>query len=154
MSGVSVEIDISQVAEGLGRLNVEEIELLAYEIGALIEDQTKLRIDEEKASPDGVRWLPWSEAYDESRNHAKHSLLVGEGNFRDSLQNLTTGLEAVVGTNLVYGAVHQLGSDTSKRPDDAGEGWGIPARPYLGVSDENRIAIEELVVGRLEDLLQ
>jgi phage gpG-like protein len=34
---------------------------------------------------------------------------------------------------------------------DAG---GIPARPYLGLSDEDRKAITDLVITRLEDLLQ
>ncbi|WP_373454377.1 hypothetical protein [Cereibacter changlensis] len=29
----------------------------------------------------------------------------------------------------------------------------MPARPYLGVSEEDRRDIERLVIGRLEDLL-
>ena len=31
---------------------------------------------------------------------------------------------------------------------------GIPARPFLGVSDQDRRDIQDLVIGQLEDLLQ
>ena len=69
---------------------------------------------------------------------------MGEGDLRDSIQNFTTGTAAVVGTPLIYGATHQFGSANGT----------IPARPYLGLSNDNRLAIEELVIGRIEDLLQ
>lgn len=157
MAGVAFTVDTSVAARAIGRLNDDELAELIYQVGGMVEDQTKLRIADEKRAPDGQPWAPWSEAYDNSRNHAKHSLLVGEGNLRDSIQNYTTGLEAVVGSNLIYAAVHQNGTDPSRRkagvPDGA-VGAGIPARPYLGLSAENRNAIEELVIGRLEDLLQ
>ncbi|WP_151720215.1 phage virion morphogenesis protein [Gemmobacter serpentinus] len=159
MTGVAVEADFSVAARALGRLTDEQLALLAYEIGALVEDQTKLRIADEKRAPDGTPWVPWSEAYDNTRNHAKHSLLVGEGNpgLLESIQNYTTGLQAVVGTPLIYGAIHQFGGPEGARdPDlpDGAAGSGIPARPYLGLSTDNRTAIEDLVIGRLEDLLQ
>ena len=159
MAGVAFEADFSVAARALDRLTSEEVDLLAYELGSLIEDQTKLRISDQKSAPDGTPWAPWSAAYDDSRNHAKHSLLVGEGNpgLLESIQNYTTGAQAVVGTPLIYGAIHQFGSpDTARNPDaPAGAvGSGIPARPYLGLSADNRAAIEALVIGRLEDLLQ
>ncbi|EGJ20114.1 phage virion morphogenesis protein [Cereibacter sphaeroides WS8N] len=157
MVGVVVETDASVASAALGRLGDEQLALVMYEVGALIEDQTKLRLADEKTSPEGAAWAPWSAAYDESRNHRKHSLLVAEGDLRDSVQNVTTGTEAVVGSNLVYAAHHQFGTDPSKRragvPDGAA-GAGIPARPWLGLSADNRADIEALVAGRLEDLLQ
>lgn len=157
MTGATFTLDSTVAARAIGRLNDAELSTLMYEVGALVEDQTKLRIDEEKRAPDGQPWGPWSEAYDNTRNHAKHSLLVGEGNLRDSVQNYTTGLEAVVGSNLIYAAVHQNGANPSQRKEgvpDGAVGAGIPARPYLGLSADNGTAIEELVIGRLEDLLQ
>ena len=157
MTGVVVETDVSVAAAALGRLTDDQLSQVMYEVGALIEDQTKLRIADEKATPEGQRWVPWSEAYDNSRSHGKHSLLVSEGSLRESIQNYTTGLTAVVGSNLIYAAVHQFGSDQSAVPADlpaGAAGTGIPARPYLGLSADNRTDIEDLVVGRLEDLLQ
>jgi phage virion morphogenesis protein len=147
MTGVVVETDVSVAAAALGRLNDAQLAQLMYEVGALIEDQTKLRIADEKTSPEGAPWAPWSARYAGTRNaknSRRHSLLVGEGDLRDSIQNFTTGLEAVVGSNLIYAATHQFG-DAARN---------IPARPYLGLSADNRTAIEELVAGRIEDLLQ
>jgi phage virion morphogenesis protein len=75
-----------------------------------------------------------------------HALLVGRGDLRDSIQNYTSGDTIRVGTNLVYGAIHQFGSN--------GAEGGIPARPWLGLSREDEREITDLVIGRLEDLLQ
>ena len=145
MAGVVVETDVSVAARAIGRLNDTQLAQIMYEVGALIEDQTKLRIADEKTTPDGAPWAPWSEGYAATRK-PNHSLLVAEGNpgLLDSIQNHTTGLEAVVGTNLIYGAAHQFGSENGT----------LPARSYLGLSADNRAAIEELVVGRIEELLQ
>lgn len=100
---------------------------------------------DEKADPDGNAWAPWSKRYAKTRK-PHHSMLVDKGNpgLLESLQNYTTGMEAVVGTNLVYGAIHQFGS----------EDGSLPARSYLGLSADNRAALEDLVVGRVEELLQ
>ncbi len=145
MSGVAVEIDAEIAARALGRLTDAELETIVYEIGALVEDQTKLRISDEKISPDGDAWSAWSEAYAGTRK-SHHSLLVDTGNpgLLESVQNYSAGLEAMVGTNLIYGAIHQFGSEDGK----------LPARAYLGLSADNRAAIEELVAGRVEELLQ
>lgn len=145
MTGVAVETDVRIPVSALMRLTDDELALVAYEIGALIEDQTKLRIADEKTAPDGSPWPAWSEAYAETRK-PHHSLLVDQGNpgLLESITNYTTGMQAVVGTNLVYGRVHQFGSE---------EG-ALPAREYLGLSADNRTAIEELVAGRVEELLQ
>lgn len=145
MTGVAVETDVRIPVSALMRLTNDELALIAYEIGALIEDQTKLRIADEKTAPDGSSWPAWSEAYAETRK-PHHSLLVDQGNpgLLESIQNYTTGMQAVVGTNLVYGAIHQFGSEDGT----------LPAREYLGLSADNRTAIEDLVVGRIEELLQ
>ncbi|PTE15921.1 phage virion morphogenesis protein [Pseudogemmobacter blasticus] len=143
MVGVVLEADVAVAAEALGRLTSDELAQIMYEVGALIEDQTKLRIDEEKTGPDGRTWAAWSDAYAQTRGPA-HSLLVGEGNLLGSIQNISSGLNAIVGAHRVYAAPHQFGSADGR----------TPARPYLGLSIDNRSAIEDLVTGRLEDLLQ
>lgn len=152
MSGVefSVDLDLSEAQAALARLSASQIDQLAYEIGTLIEDQTKLRIMDEKRAPDGTPWAPWSEAYAESlkrRNRRNpRSLLVGVGDLRDSIQNYTTGEKVKVGSNLIYAAIHQFSGEAV--------GMNIPARPYLGLSADNATAIEEFVADRLEELLQ
>lgn len=145
MAGISITItpDLTG-ARRLGELSAEDLETLVFTVGELMVTQTKTRIADEKTGPDGAPWAPWSEAYAATRS-ARHSLLVGVGNpgLLESIANHSTADAAIIGTNLVYARVHQLGS----------EDGAIPARPYLGLSGENRREIEELVVGGLEGLL-
>lgn len=163
MTGVlhHVEIDAGLAIAGLERLAEADLATLADSIGQLMETQTKTRIADEKTAPDGTPWAPWSLAYSESlaQDNRRYpgSILLAEGDLRDSIANYSTGLEAVVGSNLVYAAIHQFGGDPSKRkagvPDGA-VGAGIPARPYLGLSSANRIEVEELVHTFIEGVLQ
>lgn len=151
MAGVlfDAEIDLSEAQAKLARLSTRDLDALSYAIGSLIEDQTKRRIADEKTAPDGTPWAPWSEAYAASLKKPNRvnprSLLVGEGDLLGSIQNYTTGEVARVGTNLVYGAIHQFGGEAVGIP--------IPARPYLGLSAENVREIEDLVTDQLEELL-
>ena len=147
MTGVAFELEAQgiEAVEGyLTGLSLHGIEELAFNIGALLESTTKRRIAEEKRAPDGAAWVPWSEAYDETRE-AHHSLLVGEGNLLDSIQNASTGTTVRVGSNLVYAAIHQAGGEPV--------GKNIPARPYLGLSSEDEAEITALVTGEWEDML-
>lgn len=144
MSGVaySVDMDLSVADGALGRLSQGQLHDIMLAIGALAEEQTKRRIADIKRGPDGEVWPDWSTDYGRTRE-AHHSLLVGEGHLLGSIASYVTGLEAQVGTNLVYGAVHQFGS-----ADGA-----IPGRPYLGVSDADADEIRELLLVGLEEAL-
>ena len=150
MAGISVEYtpDLT-AARGAFNLTDSDREALVFAIGELMVTQTKTRIADEKRGPEGEDWAPWSDAYATTRS-ARHSLLVGEGNpgLLESIANHSAGFDAIVGTNLVYAAIHQFGGDT-------GAGHApIPARPYLGLSGENRREIEEMVTDSLEGMLQ
>ena len=151
MVGVVAHTDVSIVTGKLGRLNQAELDWLLYEVSVLVEDQTKLRIANEKTAPDGTPWAPWSDRYAATRNtgnRRRHSLLVGEGDLRDSIQAYTMGMGsssmAAVGSPLIYAATHQFGD----------EARGIPARPYLGISADNHSDIEHFVARRIQDLLK
>jgi phage virion morphogenesis protein len=104
--------------------------------GSVLEGSTRRRIGEEKTAPDGDRWAGWSEAYGETR-HPGQTLLVSRGHLLDSIQAIATAREAQVGSNLVYAAIHQFGGADVGKP-------GLPARPYLGVSDADRAELIEL----------
>lgn len=142
------QLDSTAAEAALARLSPELLAQMADEVGALIEDQTKRRIADDKTAPDGKPWASWSARYEariKKRNRiTARSLLVGEGNLRDSIQNLVTGTEIRVGSNIEYAAVHQFGS---------ADGRGIPARPYLGLSIADRTEIEDLIVTRVEEVL-
>ena len=104
-------------------------------LGGELENQTRRRISTEKTDPDGEPWDEWSEAYAAVRPQ-KGGLLDLDGGLVDSIAYETSSDAITVGSNLVYALVHQ-------------DGWkkkNIPARPYLGVSDENLADLGQLVI--------
>lgn len=124
---------------------------LAEVVGALVENQTRRRLQDEKRSPSGVPWAPWSPAYAATR-HGNHSLLIDTGALQDSIQYLVDGDDIEVGSNLVYAHRQQEGDnfDSGSLGDLVG---GIPARPFLGVSAENATEIESAVAEYMDGLL-
>ncbi|PZO04850.1 MAG: phage virion morphogenesis protein [Alphaproteobacteria bacterium] len=152
MSGAYVTHEMTGLQPILARLNGlgdprRTAEGLAN-IGGLIESQTKARFDERR-SPEGDSWTPWSEGYAATRKKGQ-TLLVASGAFRDSIAWDLTGEELRIGSNLVYAALHQEGG-TSDMP--AGP-VAVPARPVLGLSGENITEIEYAMGDWIEGLLQ
>ena len=139
MAGVSIDIDI----EGIERLNqgIERMRGLGRNrelfdvIGAVVESQTKNRIANEKTDPDGNDWVEWSEDYAKTR-HANHSLLMNEGDLKRSITYTASKSNVVVGSNRVYAAVqHEM-------------------RPFLGISSDNWVGLEDTIDGFIDGLLQ
>lgn len=166
MSGLTteIELDLGKAGEALTRLSEIDLADITYVIGQLVEDQTKRRISDERQSPEGEDWPAWSKGYAETR-HGGHSLLVGEGHLQNSIQNYTTADRVTVGSNLIYAAIHQFGGTIVPKNAEHlvfmlgdrkvfAQSVTIPARPWLGLSSENRQEIEDLVICQLEDLLQ
>lgn len=148
MTGIVAQLTTSGLTEAIAKINRLggfALAELADDAGAILESSARERFDT-KVAPDGTDWEPWSEAYDDTRNHGVHSLLVQEGDLRDSIASYASGGEVRVGSNLIYAAHHQLGGEEIDS--------GVPARPYLGVSAQDEQDLHELVTGRLEDLLQ
>jgi phage virion morphogenesis protein len=147
MTGVSVSFELDTVAAtaALAALTADELDDLVYTVGQLIETQTKERIATGKTAPDGTPWAPWSEAYGATR-HPGQSILLSQGHLLASVQNYTRGDVAEVGTPLVQGAIHQFGGAGAGKP-------GLPARPFLGLSEADRREIDQLVVDRIGDIL-
>jgi len=148
MSGAT----ISLTPIGLDRAIAKMQALTAFEVAELVDDasgilesSTKRRIGEEKTAPDGTPWPEWSDEYAATRG-AHHSLLVNENNLLESVQSFSTGNEAIIGSNLVYAARRHFGGEEL--------GFADPARAFLGMSGRDADDINELVTGRLEDLMQ
>jgi phage virion morphogenesis protein len=106
-------------------------------LGALAESGAKARIERGGPSPAGQAWAAWSPNYAKTRKSGVkggvktgHSLLRASSALLQSIQFEAFTDRVETGSNLVYAAVHQGGSEKS-----SGRGSGIPARPYLGFSD-------------------
>lgn len=124
------------------------------EIGARLEASTLHRFETETA-PSGEPWKPSRRA---RREHGQ--TLTDTGRLRASVTRRARRMEAVVGTNVAYAAIHQLGGRTrphtirprrrralawpgAAHPVAKVEhpGSDIPARPFLGISTGDRKAI-------------
>lgn len=150
MSGVQIEVTlqgIERVQAALGRLATTDLEYLVHEVGEYLTNSTKDRMDHGVA-PDGSPWQPWSATYAATR-HDGHSLLISSMSLQESIGNISSGLVASVGAHMIYAAIHQTGGKAGR-----GHKVTIPARPYLGLSDADRDAVEALVIGTLEGRLQ
>jgi len=135
---------------------------LLASIGAEMEAQTKKRFDAQR-SPDGDSWKALAQKtqdYYASKGKGHRSLLVGEGLLRDSItSSVQEGASSVlVGATMEYAAVHQFGATITPKTAKAlaVPGYGmlrkvaIPARPYLGVSQNDASAIASLAAAFLE----
>ena len=155
VSGVCLRITIDGLEAAIGAIaglaELDEDELLTA-IGAEGESQTRRRIEEEKTAPDGTPWKP---------NRAGTPILLASGNnLRDSVAYVVGAGYAEWGASWEYAHVHQDGAVIKPRHGKALKFWWvagghtnfavvksvtIPARPFVGLSDDNRRDIHDVV---------
>jgi phage gpG-like protein len=158
MDGIRIEIDAAQLGIAtafLGRLGQASLEPLLSDIGAVLESSTRKRVEETKTSPDGAAWPP---------NRAGTSTLLESGrHLRDSIAFIASPAEVQVGSSWEFAHVHQDGAVITPRAAKRlvfmlggqkvfARRVTIPARPFVGFSEEDRQSVELLVTdffGRL-----
>lgn len=128
MAGARVELDARGAERGLGALvgALEDPRPLLANIREYLLRVHRERFDKMEA-PDGTPWAALTPAYQRRKHRNAGRILVLRGYLRNTLvgQIDTEGL--VFGTNLIYGAAHQFGR----------EEIGLPARPWLGLSEDD-----------------
>ena len=137
---VELTLDFSALNTRLEKLANPNLGELSSLLAAEGESQTRRRISEEKSSPDGTAWDVWSSPYAKTR-HSGHSLLENEGDLVDSIVSSADGIEAIWGSNLVYAAAQNFGYKN------------LPAREFLGLSEENRHDMTAIIDDWLDDLM-
>lgn len=93
--------------------------------GEALEEDTRLRLEDDETSPKGKVWDPWSEDYARTRG-PQHKLLFSTGALADSLEYDRTGDVLGFGSPLPYAMVHQTGSRDGR----------LRKREYVGISRE------------------
>ncbi len=114
----------------------------------LMVSQTQRRINEEKTAPDGTPWAPWSERYENYRERKgipNHRQLILSGDLLNSIYGSHTAKSVRVQAKTVvqYANTHQFGNSDKN----------IPARPFVGLSDENREELREAGIDYLKSVL-
>jgi phage virion morphogenesis protein len=102
---------------------------------------TDARFDSQ-TDPDGRPWEPLNAKYAEWKRafHGHDRILKLRGYLRDTLRYQATDVSVAIGSNRVYSAIHQFGGQAGREHKTT-----IPARPYLGVSDDDVAAILEII---------
>lgn len=129
-------------------------------IGGELSDRTVRRM-EQGVDPDGIRWESYAALnplyeMDKRTDH----ILIESGDLRDSIHPEVEGSALLVGTNLIYGAIHQFGGLIQPRNAlqlsfvMGGELFHVdnvhvPARPYLGLG----VGDEAAIIDRLDEFL-
>ena len=176
MSGVTITLDDAAfsrwLTQTLGRIT--HLEDALKEIGDILVQSTQNRFGT-KIAPSGATWAPNSPVTVAIKGHG--SQLRGESKaLGDTIHPQLDGSSAVeVGSNMVYAAVQQFGAKMGQfgrysqiaRYRKYGEKdfrryagtkkgfpipWGdIPARPFLGVSDQDEADIMRTLTGYLSN---
>ncbi|WP_019222490.1 phage virion morphogenesis protein [Bartonella rattaustraliani] len=120
---------------------------LAQGVGRLIQESTRRRIQSEKTSPQGEKW---------KNNHARSSILFASGALSRSIDMKASPEKVIVGSGLVYARIHQLGGVIRPKNGKTLRFFlksskahrfvcvhqvTLPARPYLGLSEQNKVEI-------------
>ena len=96
----------------------------------------------QQVSPSGTPWAALSDSYKKRKKRNQDKILILRGSLMEQLHPRSNEKEAVVYSPLVYAPTHQYGaaageygSTSTGRPIPFGD---IPARPFLGLSDDDR----------------
>lgn len=143
MSGVQLQvtIDDTEVRAALAGAEERATDMTPAfdEIGATVVSHTLLRFASQ-TDPDGHPWTPLSPVTVALRGGGNPHILVNHGILRGSITHIAHSNEVEIGTNVVYGAIQQLGGDTGR-----GHRVHIPARPYLGIDQADREDIPDIL---------
>ena len=149
---IDVEIDDRAVVRALNGLAARARDMgpAMRAIAGHLEDGVADAL-ENQAAPDGTPWAPLAESTRGQRERAGYPpdkpILERTGDLFASVSSRWTPTQAVATVSQVYARVHQFGAEAGEFGADASGRplpWGdIPARPFLGLSDDTREAILE-----------
>ncbi len=136
-----VEVDDGDVKAAFDRLLEAggDLEPAFRDIGELllISHRERFRAQE---SPEGTPWEPLSPKYRARKRRNRDKILVFEGWLSGQLTYAAGPDRLVFGTNKIYGATHQFGDPARN----------IPVRPFLGVSENDRGEIFDILQDHIE----
>lgn len=155
MAGVELDLELRSetVARALGALAARAGDLSEPlgEIGATLVLSTRQRFFSEK-DPEGKAWQPLKPRTQKRkvgavgrRRGTKHILRQRRTLF-NSVAHLVEDDEVAIGSPDKRAAIHQLGGTDDMAPGPA----GIPARPYLGISEADEGDIAATLLRHLE----
>lgn len=152
---IRIELTEEQIEADLQRLasSLTDLTPLMQDLGEALSDSTEDRFAQGTA-PDGTAWAPKAQAtldaYRARGDRVDFRPLFGPSGRLSSEISYVAGPASVeIGSSLIYAAVQQFGAGKGAF-GTASNGspipWGdIPARPFLGISEEDRGTIADII---------
>ena len=143
---IEIKLDNKEVESRLLDLakRSENLRPLMKNIAGIFAYSTEENFKEE-GRPD--KWADLAESTKKQRTKTGHypgQILQVSGQLASSISTYYDNDSAVIGSNLVYAAIHQLGGQAGRN-----KSVEIPARPYLKLTDED---FEEIIASTMNYL--
>ena len=156
---IKIEVQDAELQHGLQALIETGLDLtpVMADIGEALLNSTRQRFSDQ-ISPEGEAWSPLSHVTKARKKKNKDKILTEEGRLRRLLSVQAGKNYAEVGSTRIYAGTHQFGAErgaygTTQR--GAPIPWGnIPARPFLGASDDDKKTILEIIKKHLKKSIQ
>ena len=164
MAGTHLTIDKAELA----RLDAFMAEQAARDpsglmprLGEYLQGSTQARFKTQTA-PDGTPWAPLKQRYARRKRYNKDTVLTLRGYLRSYIHYQIPDAQTVeVGSNQKYAAIHQFGGEIRAKGGSlrfrlANGGFAtvqkvtMPARPFLGISDDDRDDILDIIQARIQ----
>lgn len=156
MAGVTLTVEFDDEARAaLDRLIEVGTDLtpLMRDIGVHLLNTTRERFNTQE-SPAGTPWAPLTILSLEKKARKTGKILTERGHLRGTLTYRASRDEVQVGSPLIYAGTHQFGARKGSFRDPPPIPWGhIPARPFLGLSDDDEAEVARLVTDFLVEQL-
>lgn len=109
-------------------------------------------------TPEGAAWTPLSQVTLGRKKKNQGKILIERGDLMNLMRYQADNEKVDFGSDRVYAAVMQFGAPKGSLGATKSGGpipWGdIPARPYLGLSGDDRKDIEQIVADHIARALQ
>ena len=157
MAGSFITISVEDAAARamLNKLGQMDTAPLMRRLGERIQAWTQDRFDaNQQQAPNGTPWAKLNPKYAQNKpRHLQNRKLTLSGHLRKSIRwQLLDSQSVLVGTNVKYAAIHQFGGTIRPKKGKALAFGGrfvqsvtIPARPYLGISEQDNKEIREII---------
>jgi phage virion morphogenesis protein len=146
---IEFEIDDGDIQKALRKLQQKtgNISPALRKIGENMTESTKKRF-ETYTGPDGVMWEANSDVTYDRKADRSGIPLTDHGTLGNTIHYKLFGNEGLaIGSPMKYAAMMQFGGTKSEFPNL----WGdIPARPFLGVSDDDAVEILNIIGRHLD----
>ena len=151
---IELILDATPILSDLSRLAAagDDLSPAMRQVAGLLADAAEEAFAREADPSTWARWQPLGDAHIERRRKVGKwpgPILQMSGQLAASVQSDYGRDFAQVGSNKVYAAIHQHGS----KPGILARNAAIPARPFLGVSDQDREEILDILSRHLADAL-